>query len=542
MTGPTSKKICRRFAIPSVIALSIAGIAGCGDQGLPVQPLSTAVLSADISISDAECTECILGPLVLERSKGAPDLHSFSVAGDSNADYLLELSSLSGTGTTVDVMLNGVLIAEFRSGATPAAEYSLQLVGANTVTFRLAGKPGSRVGVRLVGPPPPLVTVFDGPIVGVSLAEVEAACKATPLPTVNDSYYVIRQLERLIVSRVFENPWPGRTNADVHAGQTATLSKLRFSCTPRNRDGSSGSEFVVELGEGTEEVTLDVKVCEADGQGGSQATSINTGQLACPYAFGNIFAPHPDYFNAGPYTPVEEVVAGPPMCTIFRPSVLGEGGRKHPVILWANGITLDPTWYRGLLRHFASHGFVVAAADTSRVGTAGNGQNVLACLQYVESQNAPGGAYANKLNIYRVGVTGHSAGGAGVIMAGRDARITATAPVQPFVGLVHGYDPASAGQQNGPMFLSSGELDTQIPYSHPQSVYTNANVPIFWGHRLGSGHNDPLFDAPSYRRPLTAWFRFNLMLDVTAGTLFYGANCQLCVTPTWVVQRKNGIQ
>ncbi len=331
MTGLTSKNTCRRFAIVSVIALSIAGMAGCGDQGLPVQPSSTAVLSADISTSDAECTECVLGPLVLERSKGTPDLHSFSLAAASDGDHVLQLSNLSGKAAAVDVMLNGVLIAEFRSGATPTAEYSLQLVGTNTVTFRVAGKPGSRVGVRIVGP---LVTVFDGPIVGVSLAELEAACKATPLPTVNDSYYMIRQLERLIVSRAFENPWPGRTNADVHARQTATLGKLRFSCTPRNRDGSSGSEFVVELGEGTQEVTLDVKVCEANGQGGSQATSINTGQLACPYAFGNIFAPHPDYFNAGPYTPVEEVVTGPPMCTIFRPSVLGEAGRKHPIILW----------------------------------------------------------------------------------------------------------------------------------------------------------------------------------------------------------------
>ncbi len=539
MTGLTSKKICRRFAMPSLIALAIAGMAACSDQGLPVEPSSTAALRADISMSDAECTQCILGPLVLERSKGAPDLHSRSVAGDPDRDYILQLSNLSGKGAAVDVMLNGVLIAEFRSGANPTAEYSLPLVEANTVTFRLAGKPGSRVEARILGP---LVTVFEGPIVGVSMAEVEAACKATPLPTVNDSYYMIRQIERLIVSRVFAEPWPGRTNADVHARQTATLGKLRFSCTQRNRDGSTGSTFVVELGEGLEEVTLDVKVCETNGQGGSQATSINTGQVACPYAFGNIFAQHADYFSAGPYTPVEEVINGPPMCTIFRPSVLGEGGRKHPVILWANGIRLNPTFYRGLLMHFASHGFVVAAADTSRVGTAGNGQNVLACLQYVESQNAPGGAYANKLNIYRVGVAGHSAGGAGVIMAGRDPRITATAPVQPFVGLVHGYDPASPGQQNGPMFLSSGELDAEIPVSHPQSVYTNANVPIFWGDRIGSGHNDPLFDAPQYRRPLTAWFRFNLMLDATAGTLFYGASCQLCVSPAWVVQRKNGIQ
>jgi hypothetical protein len=297
----------------------------------------------------------------------------------------------------------------------------------------------------------------------------------------------------------------------------------------------------VELGQETGAVvTIDVMVCESDGSGGSRATSINTGQLACPHDFGNIFPPHADFLNPGLYQTIEQVEG--PTCTIFRPTVLGTGGRRHPVILWANGITLSPNFYRGLLRHFASHGFVVAAADTSRVGSAGNGQNLLGCLAYLETaKGVVGGVYEPRLNLYRIGVAGHSAGGAGVIMAGRDARITATAPIQPWLGPQHGYDPASAGQQNGPMFLSSGELDTEIPFSHPQGAYTSANTPIFWGHRLGSGHNDPLFDAPLYRRPLTAWFRYHLMLDINARSLFYGANCQLCVTTTWVVQRKNGI-
>ncbi|NOT09854.1 MAG: hypothetical protein HOP28_16800 [Gemmatimonadales bacterium] len=390
-------------------------------------------------------------------------------------------------------------------------------------------------------PPPPLQTLFEGQVVGVTAAEVEAACKATPLADAADSYYVIRQLERLILSRVFAEPWPGRATGDVHARQTTTSSKLRFSCTPKHRSGSTGAQFVVELGqvEGPT-VTVDVKVCEADGAGGGRATAINTGQLACPHNFGDIFAPHPDYFNAGPFTTVEQIEG--PRCTIHRPTVLGEGGRRHPVILWANGITLSPTSYRGLLRHLATHGFVVAAADTSRVGSAGNGQNLLDCLQHMEQQNsAPGGIYENRLNLYRIGVAGHSAGGAGVIMAGRDPRITATAPLQPWVGATHGYVAGAAGQQNGPMLLASGELDTEIPFSHPQGVFAAANTPIFWGHRLGSGHNDPLLDAPLYRRPVTAWFRYHLMLDNSAGGVFTGANCALCTTSVWVVQRKNGL-
>lgn len=245
-------------------------------------------------------------------------------------------------------------------------------------------------------PPPPLETVFEGAIEGVARAEVEAACKATPLPAPNaDWQYVIRQLDRT-VSRTFDNPWPGRADGDVHARETATVGRLRFSCTPRQRSGSTGTQTVVELGQADAPVvTIDVKVCEANGAGGSRATSINSGQVACPYAFGNVFPAVTDFSAAGPYATLEQLEG--PRCTIFRPATLGENGRRHPVILFANGITLWPAVYRGLLRHMASHGFVVAATDTSRVGSAGNGQNLLACLKYLEDQNVvAGGVYQNR--------------------------------------------------------------------------------------------------------------------------------------------------
>ena len=91
-------------------------------------------------------------------------------------------------------------------------------------------------------------------------------------------------------------------------------------------------------------------------------------------------------------------------------------------------------------------------------------------LEYLETPNATAGsAYEGRLNIYRVGVVGHSAGAAGVVM-----------------------------------FVSSGELDTEIPFSHPQFLFTSATQPIFWGHRRGSTHHDPLGDTTLYGRPLTA--------------------------------------
>ena len=387
----------------------------------------------------------------------------------------------------------------------------------------------------------PLPTVFEGEITGVLAAEVEAACKVTSLPNPNDWYYVIRQLERLITARTFSNPWPGRKTGDVHARQETTSGKLRFSCTPKNRDASTGTEFVVELGqEEGPTITVDVMVCENDGADGSRATTINTGQLACPYNFGNIFPAVADFFEAGPYQTMEQIEG--PVCTIHRPTTLGQDGRRHPILLWGNGITLGPEMYRALLKHFASHGFVVAATDTTREGTGANGQALLACLGYLETQNATAGSvYENKLNVYRVGAAGHSAGGGGVIMAGRDPRIVVTAPIQPALATLHGYVPGAAGQQQGPMFLTSGDNDMVIAPTTPPAIFAAVNTPAIWAERIGSGHNDPLFDAPLYRRPVTAWLRYHLMLDNSARGWFYGASCVLCTNAFWRVQQKNGI-
>ena len=52
-------------------------------------------------------------------------------------------------------------------------------------------------------------------------------------------------------------------------------------------------------------------------------------------------------------------------CTAYRPSTLGQNGVTHPVILWGNGTGSSPSTYAGLLRHLASHGFIVVAANTS---------------------------------------------------------------------------------------------------------------------------------------------------------------------------------
>ncbi len=246
------------------------------------------------------------------------------------------------------------------------------------------------------------------------------------------------------------------------------------------------------------------------------------------------FPPVSDFSRSGPFATTDGNEG--PSCTIYRPRTLGEEGRRHPIILWGNGTGGTPGTYGDLLDHWASHGFVVAAARTS---DAGSGEEMIDCLDYLVQQNGrSSGTYAGRLDVNRVGSSGHSQGGGGSIMAGRDSRITATAPFQPYV-LGLGHVSSSQGQQNGPMFLMTGSSDTLAgPVLNGRPVFNKANVPVFWGNLDGAGHFEPVGDGGDFRGPSTAWYRYHLMDDNSAESTFYGSNCELCTDRDWEVERK----
>jgi hypothetical protein len=239
---------------------------------------------------------------------------------------------------------------------------------------------------------------------------------------------------------------------------------------------------------------------------------------------------------AGPAKTVKE--AGGEACTIFRPETLGSGGVRHPIILWGNGTRQTPENYVPTLSHLASHGFVVAAANTTN---AGSGAEMLACLDWLTAENSrAGGPYAGKLDVSKVGASGHSQGGGGTLMAARDARIKVTAPVQPYtLGL--GYVAGAQAQQHGPVLMLSGGADTiAVPARNQQPVFDTANTPILWATLAGASHLVPMQGGAVYNGMLTAWFRYQLMGDPKAATMFQGPACGYCSGADWNLQRKGG--
>jgi hypothetical protein len=255
------------------------------------------------------------------------------------------------------------------------------------------------------------------------------------------------------------------------------------------------------------------------------AGSVIVAPAAFPSMSGNRDAP-------GPYP----VTVTPRLThTIYHPGNLGQGGLKHPVILWGNGTFTTPLVYDGLLRHWASHGFVVVAANTTQ---AGSGKQMLAGATYITSENARAGSvFHQKIDVAHIGATGHSQGGAGAINAGADPRIDTTVPIQP--------GPGNIDSLHGPMLILAGEQDTIVdPGGMVIPLYNDADhIVAVYGELAGADHYEPFGNGGDFRGVTTAWFRFWLMGDEPARGDFFGPalNCGLCNDPAWSDIRRNAL-
>lgn len=215
----------------------------------------------------------------------------------------------------------------------------------------------------------------------------------------------------------------------------------------------------------------------------------------------------------------------------YYPSNLGAQGRDHPVVLWGNGTFLNPDHYDALLRHLASHGFIVAAAMTTN---AGSGVEMLAGLDNLTAFNADSTSpFFEKVDLTRVATTGHSQGGGGAITAANDPRVDVTAPIQPGGG--------NGAGLHGPALFLSGSGDTIIPPASVRQKFDAATgIPAAYGELAGADHFAPIGNGNGYRGPVTAWLRWHLMNDPIAADQFTGP-CAYCTDGMWTTFETNAL-
>ncbi|MFI6938320.1 alpha/beta hydrolase family protein [Streptomyces sp. NPDC050418] len=236
-----------------------------------------------------------------------------------------------------------------------------------------------------------------------------------------------------------------------------------------------------------------------------------------------------DWGSPGPYEVRVDIEA---VHTFYYPADLAASGTRHPVVIWGNGTGAVPGVYSGLLRHLASQGFIVAAANTP---TSNFAITMRAGIDVLERRDAdPGSRFHGKVDLDHIGAAGHSQGGAAALNAAVDDRVDTAVPIQP--GPL-----ASADAMDEPVFYLAGQYDLTVPPVLVKAFYADSDhVPAVYGEVRGAGHLGSIGDGGDFRAPVTAWLRYQLMGDAEARAEFTGPGCGYCGdTELWSDWRRN---
>ncbi len=90
-------------------------------------------------------------------------------------------------------------------------------------------------------------------------------------------------------------------------------------------------------------------------------------------------------------------------------------GKKYPLILMVNGTGFEYVKYEATFKHLSSWGFIVAGNDDPSTGF---GDSTIKTLNYMLDLNKNNSSiFYNKIDTEKIGLSGHSQGGGGVINA-----------------------------------------------------------------------------------------------------------------------------
>lgn len=202
---------------------------------------------------------------------------------------------------------------------------------------------------------------------------------------------------------------------------------------------------------------------------------------------------------------------------IFRPAAAkyGQGGVRHPLLVWGNGSTNTVDIWQSFLARVATYGFVVVAPEQTQV----TADEMTKAIDYVLSlANDPSSGDCGKIDTTKIGATGYSLGGIGAITVGADARVTST-----FLFASNG------GVKNlkAPWGVIGGDADTTFPWTAISAAVTGSTQPAFGAALAGIDHNQVAGQAKA-QQAYIAWMRWRFMGDQAGHDTFVGSNCQIC--------------
>ena len=229
---------------------------------------------------------------------------------------------------------------------------------------------------------------------------------------------------------------------------------------------------------------------------------------------------------------------------IYYPADIAQLEEPLPVVVFVNGTGVKGTKYPALQKHMASWGFITVATEEEY---AWNGFSAEMSLRYLELLNAYEGEVGGqenvlrgKIDLDRVGITGHSQGGFGVVNAITEHRHAANYKAAVILSCgdttwsVFQWEADPTKISASTLILgSTGQSDAVIaPLESMQALYDKIpeGVPKVLARRDNADHGELLYYGDGY---VTAWFMYYLRGDQEAGGAFFGEAPELFSNPNW---------
>ena len=233
---------------------------------------------------------------------------------------------------------------------------------------------------------------------------------------------------------------------------------------------------------------------------------------------------------------------------IYYPSDINNFANPLPAVIFVNGTGITGSKYPALQKHLASWGFITIATEEEH---AWNGFSAEMSVRYLEMLNTYEGELNGQDNIFRgkidtdrIGITGHSQGGFGVVNAittqrhsdNYKAAVILSSNAQTNAGLQW---EADATKIHAPALMigSTGDADALLAsLDSLQTLYIQipAHNTKVLARRNDADHGQMLYYADGY---VTAWFMWLLQDDTEAANAFVGEHAELFNNPYYQDQK-----
>lgn len=242
--------------------------------------------------------------------------------------------------------------------------------------------------------------------------------------------------------------------------------------------------------------------------------------------------------------------------TLYRPQTLPEA--PLPLLVWGNGGCSNyGLAHEQFLRHIASHGYLVIAlghawrqAAPATEGAAARDATEPAqmeqAMSWAAARNAdPLDELYGRIDTTRIALAGHSCGGLQAIKMSADPRVSTS---MIFASGVYNRPGGRSrievskdelANLHGPIAYITGGPDDIAHANASDDAAQITQVPVFFGW-LPVGHGGTFAepDGGEWARAAVAWLDWQLRGDAAAGREFQGADCGLCRSTQWTVERQ----